>query len=126
MPQYTAAALASENKVIAHPASVDTIPTSVNQEDHVSMGTIAARTARDIVRNVKSILAIEAMAAAQAMDLRRKFKMPNGYSPNISSAYNLVRKHSKFWDKDRIFYPEIHAVADEIHAGKFAEILSKA
>ena len=68
--QYTAAALASENKVLAHPASVDSIPTSANQEDHVSMGSISARHARTVLGHVERILAIELLVAAQALDLR--------------------------------------------------------
>src|SRR6185503_11281015 len=68
--QYTAAALASEHKVLAHPASVDSIPTSANQEDHVSMGSIAARHARAVLTGVERILAIELIVAAQALDLR--------------------------------------------------------
>ena len=68
--QYTAAALASENKVLAHPASADSIPTSANQEDHVSMGSIAARHARTVLGHVERILAIELLVAAQALDLR--------------------------------------------------------
>ena len=68
--QYTAAALASENKVLAHPASVDSVPTSANQEDHVSMGPIAARHARTVLAHVEQILAIELLVAAQALDLR--------------------------------------------------------
>ena len=68
--QYTAAALASENKVLAHPASADSIPTSANQEDHVSMGSIAARHARTVLEHVERILAIELLVAAQALDLR--------------------------------------------------------
>jgi len=68
--QYTAAALASENKVLVHPASADSIPTSANQEDHVSMGPIAGRHARDVLANVEQILAIELLVGAQALDLR--------------------------------------------------------
>ena len=69
--QYTAAALASENKVLAHPASADSIPTSANQEDHVSMGATAARHAREVLENVERIIALELLVGAQALDLRR-------------------------------------------------------
>ena len=72
MLQYTAAALASENKVLVHPASADSIPTSANQEDHVSMGATAARHARDVLDNVERILALELLVGAQALDLRRR------------------------------------------------------
>ena len=68
--QYTAAALVSENKVLAHPASADSIPTSANQEDHVSMGSIAARHGRQVLEHVERILSIELLVAAQALDLR--------------------------------------------------------
>jgi Histidine ammonia-lyase len=70
--QYSAASLVSENKVLAHPASVDSIPSSANQEDHVSMGTIAARKARDILDNVRKVLAMEILTSVQAIDLRGK------------------------------------------------------
>ena len=72
VPQYAAAALVSENKVLAHPASVDSIPTSAGQEDHVSMGTIGARKAAAIVRHAEAVLGIEWMTAAQALDLRQR------------------------------------------------------
>ena len=70
--QYATAALVSENKILAHPAVVDSIPTSANVEDLVSMGTISARKAREIIENVKNVLAIELMVAAQAIDFRIK------------------------------------------------------
>lgn len=70
--QYSAASLVSENKVLSHPASVDSIPSSANQEDHVSMGTIASRHARDILDNARKVLAMEILASAQAIDLRGK------------------------------------------------------
>ena len=79
--QYTAAALASENKVLAHPASADSIPTSANQEDHVSMGATAARHARTVLGHVEQILAIELLCAAQALDLRRAAPMGRGAAP---------------------------------------------
>jgi histidine ammonia-lyase len=76
IPQYVAAALVSENKVLCHPASCDSIPTSANIEDHVSMGTIAARQAGDIINNVYNVLAIELLLAMQAIDLRQKAHGP--------------------------------------------------
>ncbi len=72
--QYSAASLVSENKVLAHPASVDSIPSSANQEDHVSMGTIAARKAKSILENTRKVLAMELLAACQGIDLRGKKK----------------------------------------------------
>ena len=118
MPQYTAAALVSENKILAHPASVDSIPTSANQEDHVSMGTIAARKAREILKNVQNVLAIEIMNSVQGIDLRENAKLGSG----TETAYELIRKHVLFYDKDRIFYPDINKIADLI---KNNEILEK-
>ncbi len=109
--QYTAAALATENKVLAHPASVDTIPTSANVEDHVSMGCTAALQARQIITNVELILAIELMAAAQGIDFR---KDTLGQDPRLGRgtqpAYDLIREHVPFLEKDAIMYPYIEAV----------------
>lgn len=105
--QYTAAALVSENKVLAHPASVDSIPTSANQEDHVSMGTIAARQAAEIVSNAQDVLAIELMCAAQAIDLKdAKGKM----SKATRAVYDLIRETVSFYDKDRFVSPDIAAI----------------
>ena len=96
LAQYTAAALVSENKVLAHPASVDSIPTSGNQEDHVSMGTIAARKARDVVRNAERVLAIELICAAQALDLRG-----GRYGRGTEAAHRAVRERIPHLDADR-------------------------
>lgn len=95
--QYTAASLASECKVLAHPASVDTIPTSADQEDHVSMSTIAARKALDIADNVLTILAIEYVAACQAIE----FRGPEKLSPGTKEAYRLLRKWVLPLEEDR-------------------------
>lgn len=104
--QYTTAALASENKILAHPASVDSIPTSANIEDLVSMGTIAARKAREIFNNSTSILTIELMTACQAIDLRNKLsKKKLNLSPQTQKAYALVRKTVPYFAKDEIYYP---------------------
>jgi len=100
--QYTAAYLVSENKVLAHPASVDSIPTSAGQEDHVSMGLIAARKCDEIKKNVSNVLAIELLCAAQAMDFV-DHKMGEG----VKVAHEVFRKKVKHYDKDRIIYPEI-------------------
>ena len=110
IPQYVSAALVSENKVLAHPASVDSIPTSANQEDHVSMGTIAARQAFEITKNVKQVLAIELMCAAQGTDLRAPLKLGKG--TNI--AYQTIRKHVDKLEKDRILYPDIEKISAAI------------
>ncbi|MGQ9594740.1 MAG: histidine ammonia-lyase [Anaerolineae bacterium] len=118
--QYTAAALASENKVLAHPASVDTIPTSANQEDHVSMGTIAARKAREVVWNVGTILAMELLAAAQAMDLRWKGQtLPLGRG--TGAAYRLLREAVPFLQHDQVLYPYLREVQRLIWEGALLE-----
>lgn len=109
--QYTAAALAAENKVLAHPASVDTIPTSANVEDHVSMGCTAALQTRQIINNVELILAIELMAAAQGIDFRKSdLKHPSKLGKGTQPAYDLIREHVPFLEKDAIMYPYIEAV----------------
>lgn len=102
--QYTAASLVSENKVLAHPASVDSIPSSANQEDHVSMGTIAARKAREILGNSRSVLALEVLAACQAVDLRGG---PDYLSLPTRAAYRALRSAVPIVSSDRIMYPDI-------------------
>ena len=109
--QYTAAALATENKVLAHPASVDTIPSSANVEDHVSMGATAALKVRQVLDNVEHILAIELLAAAQGVDFRRQVlgsgtRLGQGTAP----AYALVRQAAPFIEQDRVMYGYIEAV----------------
>lgn len=105
MAQVTSAALASENKTYAHPASIDSIPTSANQEDHVSMATFAGRRLRDIFDNVAGILAIEWLAACQGLDFRRPL-LP---SDNLLAIKDLLRSKVSFYDKDRYFSPDIEA-----------------
>ena len=102
--QYSAASLVSENKVLAHPASVDSIPSSANQEDHVSMGTIAARKAREIMGNVRNVLAMEALAACQAIDLRGN----KGLGKGTNIAYNIIRENIKFIEDDRVMHLDIN------------------
>lgn len=101
--QYAAAALVSENKVLAHPASVDSIPSSANQEDHVSMGTIAARKSLEILNNARRVLATEIMAACQAIDFRKGFKLGAG----TQKAYDLVRDNLTFISEDRLMYNDL-------------------
>jgi len=112
--QYTAAALVSENKVLAHPASVDSIPTSANQEDHVSMGSIAARKLGGIVSNVQHVLAIEILCACQALEYRDKGKL----SPATRAVYELVRSAVPPLEQDRFLEPEIQTVRDLIVSGR--------
>lgn len=111
--QYSAAALVSENKVLAHPASVDSIPSSANQEDHVSMGTIAARKAFEIVGNVRRVLAMELMCACQGIDMRGKKQLGDGTAP----VYDAVRKVCPYFDKDREIYDDINRVEELIKNG---------
>ncbi len=101
--QYTAASLVSECKTLAHPASVDSIPSSAGQEDHVSMGMTAARHAREIVANAETVLALEALAAAQALDLRR----PLEPGPATRAVHGAMRSTIPFFEADREFGPDI-------------------
>ncbi|MEZ8106878.1 histidine ammonia-lyase [Vibrio cortegadensis] len=101
--QVTAAALASENKSLAHPASVDSLPTSANQEDHVSMATYAARRLRYMAENTRGILAVEYLSSAQGLD----FRSPTKSSVRIEEAKSILREKVAFYDKDRYFAPDI-------------------
>jgi len=111
--QVTAAALASENKSLAHPASVDSLPTSANQEDHVSMATFAARRLRAMQRNTTAILAIEWLAACQGLD----FLAPLKSSATLERAKALLRREVPFYDRDRYFAPDIERAVALIRAG---------
>lgn len=108
--QYAAAALVSENKVLAHPASVDSIPSSANQEDHVSMGTIAARKAREIMQNTRKVLAMEILGACQAIDLRGN----KGLGLGTEIAYDIVREKTSTIEDDIVMYVEINKCEDII------------
>lgn len=108
--QYAAASLVSENKVLAHPASVDSIPSSANQEDHVSMGTIAARKAREIYKNAVNVLAIELMAAAQAIDFNKQYRLGKG----TTVAYEVIRGEVSTLHEDRVMYTDINACSKVI------------
>ncbi|HZQ22151.1 MAG TPA: histidine ammonia-lyase [Terriglobales bacterium] len=119
MPQVTAAALVSENKVLAHPASVDSITTSGNKEDYVSMGMTAAIKLDRIVRNTRNVLAIEAMAAAQALD----FLLPMKTSRRGQQAHAAIRAVCATMEKDRVMYKDFERIADVVAGGKLAETL---
>ena len=116
--QYTAAALASENKVLVHPASADSIPTSANQEDHVSMGTIAARQAAEVVRNTRRIIAIEMLCAVRGIELRNR-------TPGIGSvrALETVRQAAGSLEGDRPLSQDIDRLAALIETGRFSALL---
>lgn len=105
LAQVTAAALASENKTYAHPASVDSLPTSANQEDHVSMATFAARRLGVMAENTRGVLAIEWLAGAQGIEFRRPLRS----SAPIEAAHALLRSRVTKWDQDRYFAPDIEA-----------------
>ncbi|HWR07025.1 histidine ammonia-lyase [Sporomusa sp.] len=120
--QYTAASLVSENKVLVHPASADSIPTSANQEDHVSMGTIAARQAREILENVRYILAIECLAAAQGID----FLAPLTPGVGTGAAHKAIREAVPHLDEDRIPAPDIQNIYQLIADGSLIKAVEAA
>jgi histidine ammonia-lyase len=113
MAHVTAAALASENKSLAHPASVDSLPTSANQEDHVSMATFAARRLLEMATNTRGIVGIELLAAAQGID----FHAPLETSPVLQDVHSLVRARIPFYAQDRYFAPDIAAVIRFLEEG---------
>ncbi len=119
--QYTQAALVSENKILASPASVDSIPVSGNQEDHVSFGTIAARKAREIIRNTEAVIAIQLLAVCQAYEFRRPL-LP---SKSFQAVYDLVRSVSPKITKDRAFYKDIEKMVPLIRTSKVLETAEK-
>lgn len=119
LAQVTAAALASENKTLAHPASIDSLPTSANQEDHVSMATFAARRLEDIAENVANIVAIELLGAAQGMDFRRPLKS----SETLEKTHEMLREKVGFYDEDRYFSPDIIAIAQLVRSGQLTELV---
>lgn len=122
IPQYTAAALVSENKVLAHPSVVDSIPTSANQEDHVSMGGYSARKARQILNNTNRVIAIEMVNAAQGMDFRAPLKPGKG----SGAAYQEFRRHVPFYEKDQFMQPLLLKALELVENGTMVEAVEKA
>ncbi len=118
----TAAALVSENKSLAHPASVDSIPTSANQEDHVSMATFAARRLRDMAHNTAGVVGIELLAAAQGIEFHRPLKS----SPPLEAALAEVRTAAQPYVEDRFFHPDIEAITKLIEEGRFERFIDDA
>ncbi len=114
--QVTAAALASENKSLAHPASVDSLPTSANQEDHVSMATFAARRLTDMNLNTRYVVAIELLGACQGIELRRPLRS----NAKLEAYWSKVRSVAAYWDNDRYFQPDLEAIATLIQQNTFA------
>jgi histidine ammonia-lyase len=129
--QYTAAALVSENKVLAHPASADSIPTSANQEDHVSMGSIAARHARQVLEHVERILSIELLVAAQALDLRLE-ALANAAGAvsapepgiGVREAHRRVREHVARLEADREPGPDLAAARAIVQSGTLLDLVT--
>ena len=119
--QYTSAALASENKSLCHPASADSIPTSMGQEDHVSMGSISGRKALQIVENVEKILAIELLTAAQAFEFRKPLKS----GVLLDEVHRFLRKKVSFAEKDRVFADDIEIAIEIIKSGKIPMLINE-
>lgn len=119
--QVTSAALASENKTFAHPASVDSLPTSANQEDHVSMATFAARRLTDMAENTRGILAVELLAAAQGIDFRAPLKS----SDDLEQAKQQLRQYVPFYDKDRYFASDIESATELLKTALHNDLLPK-
>jgi histidine ammonia-lyase len=117
--QYTAASLVSENKVLAHPASVDSIPTSANQEDHNSMGSISAQKAWRVLKNAQTVLAIEFLCASQGMDFARTLngKRALAAGKGTEAAYQFVRKNIKHLQHDRVLYDDIQKTLELVLDG---------
>lgn len=121
--QYSAASMASENKVLAHPACVDSIPSSANQEDFVSMGTTAARKAGTILQNTLSVLAFELLTACQAIDIRRMTGLyGKGLSPVGEAVFQHVREKVSFMEVDRELWPDIQEVEKMVRSGELLEL----
>ena len=117
--QYSAASLVSENKSIAHPASVDSIPSSANQEDHVSMGTIGARKAREVIDNSMKVLTMELLTALQAVDFRNINRM----STQTKAIYDYMRKEIPFIEEDVIMYNNIHKIEELVNRSEFDKLI---
>ncbi len=117
--QVAAASLVSENKILTHPASVDSIPTSADKEDHVSMGTIAARKLGQVIKNSESVVAMELLCAAQALDLLK----PHQASSAVKSAYDLIRKHVPFAESDRVFSLDIEKIRQLIRSSEITKTI---
>ena len=120
--QYTAAALASESKMLAHPASADSIPTSANQEDHVSMGSIAARHARQVLEHSERIVAIELICAAQGLDLRLELQPGTAPGAGVAEAHARVRAVIAHLESDREPGPDLAAATRLVHDGALVDL----
>ena len=119
IPQYTAAALVSENKILCHPASVDSIPTSLGQEDHVSMGSISAFKLLSVLRNVECILAVELLTTAQALDFRSEFSPGHG----VALAHQSLRKEIQHADQDYEVRNDLDQCASILRSGELLRVV---
>lgn len=117
IPQYTSAALVSENKALCFPASADSIPTSLGQEDHVSMGSISARKLNQVIGNLEKILAVELVSAAQAFDFRKPMKS----GPILDACHELIRAHIDYADEDRVFGEDIKKAIELIQSHEITQ-----
>ncbi len=135
LPQYLAAALVSDCKTLAHPDSVDSIPTCSNQEDHVSMANNAGRHARQVVRNIENVIGIEVLMAAQALELRlaERGLGTEALSPATRAVLALLRESAAtdgrpidHLERDKVLYPRLHAVTELVHSGAVLEAARKA
>lgn len=115
--QYTAASLVSENKVLCHPASCDSISVSADQEDHVSMGPIAIRKFNEVLRNTANVIGIEMMSAAQAFD----FRLPKKPGRGTKVAYDVIRKYVKRLEDDRVLYPDVIKCGELVWSGEIVK-----
>lgn len=125
--QYTAASLVSENKVLAHPGSVDSIPTSANQEDHNSMGSISAQKAMRILENAETVLAIELLCAAQALDFARTWGRSSSLKAGkgTEAAYRVVRSRVAFVKRDRVLHGDIQSILALIRSGAIVRAVER-
>jgi histidine ammonia-lyase len=120
--QYTAASLVSESKSMAHPASIDSIPSSAGQEDHVSMGMTSARHARDCLANAEVVIALEVVGAAQGIDLRRPLNPAAGTAAGLAT----IREAIPFLDRDRQLKPDVDAAIELVRSGRLVEAVEAA
>jgi histidine ammonia-lyase len=121
IPQYTTAALVTENKTLCFPASADSIPTSLGQEDHVSMGSISGRKLNQVIDNLEYILAIELLSAAQAIEFRRPLRS----SVILEYAHSFLRNHVSFASEDRIFSVDVEKTASLLRSFEFVSKVSQ-
>ncbi|QBP43024.1 histidine ammonia-lyase [Paenisporosarcina antarctica] len=121
IPQYVAASLVAENKVLSHPISVDSIPMSAYQEDHVSMGTPAALKANQVIRNVQKVISIELLTSAQAFE----FHHPLQFGVGSSLIYKLIREQIPAWDEDRVFYPDLEKMKQIVEGNSWINLIEK-